>query len=151
VRELSLVELLVDAFPERAGSPLSVKNLREDLEVAHDTVNDGSGSSTISTCASGSHRSALRASVPPRRSANSIFGDWSALSGPRARFENLVASHLLKLCHSSSPVYLVFVQPIIRARTTPPHCHQSPFLNSLLPASICAVSRTAALTSSSPT
>jgi len=41
----------------------------------------------------------LRASVPPRRNANSIFGDWSAVSGPRARFENPVASHSLKLCH----------------------------------------------------
>ena len=38
VREISLIELLVEALPSRVGSPLSVKNLREDLEVAHDTA-----------------------------------------------------------------------------------------------------------------
>ncbi|MDX2051661.1 MAG: AAA family ATPase [Polyangiaceae bacterium] len=41
VRELSLIELLADALPSRVGSPLSVQSLREDLEVAHDTVSAG--------------------------------------------------------------------------------------------------------------
>jgi hypothetical protein len=38
VRETSLIEVLVDTLPSRVGSPLSVKNLRQDLDVAHDTV-----------------------------------------------------------------------------------------------------------------
>ena len=38
VRQVALVELLVDALPERVGSPLSVKSLCEDLQVAHETV-----------------------------------------------------------------------------------------------------------------
>lgn len=28
--------------------------------------------------------------------------DWSVIESPGARFENLVASHLLKYCHSQS-------------------------------------------------
>ena len=38
VREVAMVELLVEALPERVGSPLSVQSLREDLQVAHETV-----------------------------------------------------------------------------------------------------------------
>jgi predicted AAA+ superfamily ATPase len=38
VREISLVEHLVDLLPARVGSPLSVKNLSGHLEVDHKTV-----------------------------------------------------------------------------------------------------------------
>ncbi|GAB6057126.1 hypothetical protein [Desulfonatronum parangueonense] len=35
VREISLVELLTAALPSRVGSPLSIKSLKENLQVAH--------------------------------------------------------------------------------------------------------------------
>jgi hypothetical protein len=38
VRQISLVEQLVDLLPSRVGSPLSIKGLREDLAVDHKTV-----------------------------------------------------------------------------------------------------------------
>src|SRR5262249_24853314 len=38
IPELSQVEMLVALLPERAGGLLSVQSLREDLEVAHPTV-----------------------------------------------------------------------------------------------------------------
>lgn len=38
VKEMSLIELLAEELPRRVGSPLSIKNLREVLEVAHETV-----------------------------------------------------------------------------------------------------------------
>jgi len=38
VREISLIELLLDELPNRVGSPLSIKNLKELLQVAHDTT-----------------------------------------------------------------------------------------------------------------
>ncbi len=38
VRETSLLELLVAELPSRVGAPLSVKNLRLALEVAHATA-----------------------------------------------------------------------------------------------------------------
>jgi len=38
VREISLIELLMEELPDRIGSPLSVRNLRDTLQVAHDTV-----------------------------------------------------------------------------------------------------------------
>ena len=38
VKEISLLELLASELPLRVGSPLSVKNLKELLQVAHETV-----------------------------------------------------------------------------------------------------------------
>ena len=38
IKEISLLELLADELPGRIASPLSVKNLKELLDVAHETV-----------------------------------------------------------------------------------------------------------------
>ena len=38
IREISLMELLANELPHRVGSPLFVKNLKETLQVAHETV-----------------------------------------------------------------------------------------------------------------
>jgi predicted AAA+ superfamily ATPase len=99
VREVSLIELLVDALPSRVGSPLSIKNLREDLEVAHDTAERWLKIlENLYVC--------FR--IPPlglpriravKKEQKLYLWDWSAVADPGARLENLVASHLLKLCH----------------------------------------------------
>ena len=99
VRELSLIELLVDALPSRVGSPLSVKNLREDLEVAHDTAERWLEIlENLYVCFRispfGSPR--IRAVKKERKL---YLWDWSAVPDPGARLENMVASHLLKWCH----------------------------------------------------
>jgi predicted AAA+ superfamily ATPase len=99
VREISLVELLIDALPPRVGSPLSVKGLREDLQVAHDTVDRWlSILENLYVCFR------IAPFGPPRiravkKERKLYLWDWSMVSEPGARFENLVASHLLKLCH----------------------------------------------------
>jgi predicted AAA+ superfamily ATPase len=99
VREISLVELLADALPSRVGSPLSVKNLREDLEVAHDTAE------RWLTILENLH---FCFRVPPfgspkiravKKEQKLYLWDWSVVPEEGPRFENLVASHLLKLCH----------------------------------------------------
>ena len=38
IREISLIELLVNTLPEKVGSPLSIKGLMEDLQIDHKTV-----------------------------------------------------------------------------------------------------------------
>ena len=38
VKDISAMEILADTLPDRTGSPLSIKNLSEDLEVHHATV-----------------------------------------------------------------------------------------------------------------
>ncbi|OFZ81512.1 MAG: AAA family ATPase [Bdellovibrionales bacterium RIFOXYD1_FULL_53_11] len=99
VKEISLVELLVEALPARVGSPLSVKNLREELGVAHDTVErwlkilenmyvvfrlPPFGASRIKAV---------------KKEQKLYFWDWSQCIDEGARFENMVACHLLKYCH----------------------------------------------------
>jgi len=99
VREVSLVELLIDTLPSRVGSPLSVKSLREDLEVAHDTVERWlTILENLYVCFR------IAPFGPPRiravkKERKLYLWDWSMVNEPGPRFENLVASHLLKLCH----------------------------------------------------
>jgi hypothetical protein len=99
VREVSLVEQLVDLLPERVGSPLSVKSLREDLQVDHKTIERWlSILENLYVCFRiapfGTPR--IRA---VKKSRKLYLWDWSATPEGGARFENLVASQLLKYCH----------------------------------------------------
>lgn len=99
VREISLVEQLVDLLPSRIGSPLSIKSLREDLEVDHKTVERWlTILENLYVCFRiapfGSGR--IRAVKKERKL---YLWDWSMAPEGGPRFENLVASHLLKYCH----------------------------------------------------
>ena len=99
VRELSLVEHLVDLLPARVGAPLSIANLRQDLEVDHKTVERWLQMlENLYVCFRvapfGGPR--IRAVKKERKV---YLWDWSAVEDPGARLENLVASQLLKYCH----------------------------------------------------
>ena len=99
IRELSLIELLVNALPEKVGSPLSVKSLMEDLQVAHKTVEKWlSILESFYFC--------FR--IPPfgspfiravKKEKKLYLYDWSYIQEKGIRFENLVACQLLKYCH----------------------------------------------------
>jgi hypothetical protein len=99
VREISLVEQLVDLLPARVGSPLSIKSLREDLEVDHKTVERWiTILENLYLCFRISPFGApkIRAVKKERKL---YLWDWSMTPAGGARFENLVASQLLKYCH----------------------------------------------------
>lgn len=99
IRELTLIELLIDTLPQKVKSLLSVNALREDLEVNHKTLTNWLGwlealyyCYRIYPFKSNKIRSIKKA-------AKLYLWDWSEITDESARFENLVASHLLKLCH----------------------------------------------------
>jgi uncharacterized protein len=99
VKEISLIELLVEALPGRVGSPLSLKNLGEDLEVSQPTVARwitilDNLYLTFRIAPYGAPR--IRA---VKKEQKIYFWDWTQVENLGARFENLVASHLLKFCH----------------------------------------------------
>ena len=99
VKELSLIELLLSALPERVGSPLSVKNLRELLEVSHESVERWISileNLYIVFRISPYGAPKIRA---VKKEQKLYFWDWSQITDEGARFENLVASQLLKYCH----------------------------------------------------
>ena len=99
VKEISLIETLVSLLPMRVGSPLSIQSLREDLGVDHKTVarwliilENLYLSFRIAPFGSPKIRAV-------KKEQKLYLWDWSMVSEPGARFENLVASQLLKYCH----------------------------------------------------
>lgn len=99
VKEISLIELLVESLPARVGSPLSLKNLAEDLQVSQPTV---ARWLTILDNLYMTYRISPYGSPKIRavkKEQKVYFWDWSQNENPGALFENLVASQLLKFCH----------------------------------------------------
>jgi hypothetical protein len=97
--DLGSLELLALRLPELVGAPLSLNALREDLQVAHKTV-----ASWVSVLERLYAVFRLAPFGAPRLRAvkkeqKHYHFDWSLVPGEAARFENLVASHLLKWVH----------------------------------------------------
>lgn len=99
VREISLIEHLADLLPTKVGSPLSVKSLREDLQIDHKTAERWLQIlENLYVC--------FRVSPygPPRvravkKERKLYLWDWSEVEPAGPRFENMVACQLLKYCH----------------------------------------------------
>lgn len=99
VKDLSLIELLVDMLPSRVGSILSIKSLQEDLSVSPNTV-----ARWIEVLEAVYYCYRILPYGPPKvravKKSNKLYlWDWGSVENEGARFENLVASHLLKYCH----------------------------------------------------
>jgi len=100
IRELSLLQVLVDTLPSKVGSLLSLNALREDLSVAHKTV-----SNWVDVL----ERFYYHFRIYPflhkkikslKKEPKLYLWDWSdIIDNNGARLENVVASHLLKMCH----------------------------------------------------
>ncbi len=100
IRNLSLVEHLALLLPERVGSVLSVNALREELQVAHDTAKAWlEALERIYYCFMLSPYS-RKLSRSLKKEKKLYLWDWSQVTDPAARFENIVASHLLKAVHA---------------------------------------------------
>ena len=99
VKEVSLIDLLVTNLPDKVGSPLSVQSLREDLQVSHQSVERWL---TILENLYLVFRIAPYGAPQIRavkKEQKLYFFDYSCVPTTHARFENLVACHLLKYCH----------------------------------------------------
>ena len=99
VQDLGNLELMVLRLPDLVGSPLSVNALREDLQLAHKTVENWLRIL---------ERLYAIFRLPPfgapgiravKKAQKHYHLDWSLVPEPAARFENLVAGHLLKWVH----------------------------------------------------
>lgn len=99
VRDLGTLELMALRLPELVGSPLSVNALREDLQVSHKTV--ANWVSILERLYAVFRLSPIGG--PRIRAVKQLqkhyHQDWTLISEPGPRFENLVASHLLKWTH----------------------------------------------------
>jgi len=104
IEDLGKLELLVMRLPELVGSPLSINGIREDLQVAHKTVERW----IIAL-----ERLYVSYRIPPlasskikavKKSQKCFLYNWAVVEDPGARFENFVAGHLLKWVHYQQDV-----------------------------------------------
>ncbi|MBF0360769.1 MAG: ATP-binding protein [Oligoflexia bacterium] len=99
VEDLDTLEKLLIHLPKYVGSPLSINSLRENLQVAHKTVDkwikiferlyaifrlDPFGNKTLRNLS---------------KAKKHYHFDWTLVKNEGAKFENLLALHLLKWCH----------------------------------------------------
>ena len=99
IQDLGTLELLMLRLPELVGSPLSINAVREDLQVSHKTV---------AAWLQAFERLYAIFRLPPfgapairavKKEQKHYHLDWSVVPAEAARFENLVACHLLKWVH----------------------------------------------------
>ncbi len=98
LQEVVLLGRLVERLPDLIGSVLSVNALREDLQVAHRTVQNWLSileKLFILFRISPYGGPKIRA---VKKEQKAYMWDWSVVGDEGARFENLVASQLLKYC-----------------------------------------------------
>ncbi len=99
VKEVSQLDLLVHLLPARVGSVLSLNNLRQDLQVSFETAERWIMIlENIYYCYRLSPFGLPRLRTAKKEKKLYLW-DWSQCETDGARFENLVASHLLKFCH----------------------------------------------------
>lgn len=99
IQDLGNLERLMLRLPELVGSPLSINALREDLQVSHKTVSNWLDIferlyAVFRLAPFGAPR--IRA---VKKEQKHYHFDWSLVPADPPRFENLVASHLLKWVH----------------------------------------------------
>lgn len=97
--ELSQIEMLASLLPEKVGALLSVASLREDLEVSFGTVKRWLNwlKELYYVFEIKPFTGSIKRSI--RKEGKLFMWDFSEVRDEPARFENLIACALLKLCH----------------------------------------------------
>ena len=99
VKEIGQLEVLSILLQDKVGSLLSINSLREDLSASHEAVDrwvkifENLYYCFLLTPYGAKNINALK------KDRKLFMWDWSLCKTPGARFENLVASNLLKYCH----------------------------------------------------
>ncbi len=99
IRDIDRMFSLAEELPNRVGSPLSINALAKDIESDFKTIKNWL---SILTTLYYSFQIAPFGSKKIRavkKEQKLYLWDWSQVESPGPRFENLVASHLLKYCH----------------------------------------------------
>lgn len=99
IRDLGNMKLLSDILPERVGSLLSINSIREDIEVSHRAISNWLNILETFYYHFRIYPYALKIIRSIKKVPKLYLWDWSEVENPSARFENMIAAHLLKLCH----------------------------------------------------
>jgi predicted AAA+ superfamily ATPase len=98
IPELARIEMLASLLPERVGSPFSVSSLVEYLEVSHVTIRKWI--EYLKELYFLFEVKPWQKRIPRslKKEGKIYLWDYGEVDNPAARFENLVACHLLKAC-----------------------------------------------------
>lgn len=99
VRDISSMQILTDLLPDRAANILSLNSLREDLEVSHRAISHWMDILERLYFVFRIRPFESRRTRGLKKQTKLYLWDWSLIANPAFRFENMVACHLLKLCH----------------------------------------------------
>lgn len=99
VRDISSMKLLGDILPERAGGLLSINSLREDLNASHGAVARWVELLETFYYIFRIYPYSTQKYKSMKKEPKVYLWDWSEAGDPAKRFENVIASHLLKLVH----------------------------------------------------
>lgn len=104
VREIERLELLFDRLGDVAGGVLSINSLREDLEVAFETARNWIAvlerlDAVFRLSPYGGPR--IKA---VKKEQKLYFWDWARCASEGARFENMLALHLLRAVHWAADI-----------------------------------------------
>ncbi len=96
LKNLPLVENLVFLLPGKVGSPLSINNLREDLEVHFSTAKHWLKLLERVFYVFPIYPYSRKSSRMMKKEQKWYLWDWTEISDPAIRFENLIAVHISK-------------------------------------------------------
>ena len=96
VQEMSLLQSMASLLPEKVGSPFSFQSLSEDLMVTHPTIKRWFQHFEQLFYVFSIYPYTSKIARSLKKQPKIYLWDWSFVTNAGARFENLVASHLLK-------------------------------------------------------
>ena len=99
IRDLGRMQLLADLLPEKVGSLLSINSIREDLEVSFRSVAHWMDILETFYYHFRIYPFSVKGIRSLKKEPKLYLWDWSEISNEGARFENFIASHLLKMVH----------------------------------------------------
>lgn len=99
IEQLSQLQLLAETLPDKVGSTLSLNNLKEDLQISYKTVFRYLNILERFYYHFRIYPYARIKFKSVKKLSKIYLWDWSQLENKGARFENLIASHLLKFAH----------------------------------------------------
>lgn len=99
IRDISNMKLLSDILPAKVGASLSLNSIREDLEVSHRAVTHWMDILEAFYYHFRIYPHASKKIRSLKKEPKLYLWDWSEVEDEASRFENLIASHLLKFVH----------------------------------------------------
>ncbi len=99
IGDLSSLQILTDLLPGKVGSPLSINNLSGDLQVAHKTVVNHLNILELFYFHFRIYPYTRKIGRSIKKMSKLYLWDWSEIQSEGAKFENFIASHLLKFAH----------------------------------------------------